>query len=357
MGSAAHKVITEERSPVMKFCDKEWLFIKVLVFCLLFFAIFYFYADWFNDQSSNYASVKDSSNHSTSLKQPHPAKQSGIMFVQTSEELNPSALSMCAVESAARANPSKTVYYFMKGFNGNMSAYLEPQIKAMLLLSSIKNVFILPLNLVELFNNTRLANWYKEVNSDTESYWFHVLSDACRIALLWKFGGIYLDTDIISLKPLEFGNFICAQSENYANGAALGFSRSHSFTEMCIADYVENYNGEAWGHQGPDLITRMLKNWCGTNHLDDFLNKECNGILYMSSNWFYPIPYTDWERYFEKGGWSKNTDDIKKEFSETNGVHIWNFLSHSHTVPIKGSQSLLEYFFSKYCPSTYKSLQ
>ncbi|XP_041037469.1 lactosylceramide 4-alpha-galactosyltransferase-like isoform X2 [Carcharodon carcharias] len=297
---------------------------------------------------------RDDPNHLVSLKAPHPSTEPGIMFVQTSDELNPSPLAKCAVESAARRNPNKTVYYFMKGFNGNISAYQKPEFNAIPLLSSIPNVVILPLNLDELFSSTRLADWYKEVDPDMEEYWIYVLSDACRIALLWKYGGIYLDTDVISLKPLEFQNFICAQSENGANGAALGFTRSHSFTEMCLTDYVENYDGEAWGHQGPDLMTRMLKKWCETDNLDNFLDKECKGILYLSSNWFYPIPYTNWEKYFERDRWNKN--DIENEFSKTSGAHIWNFLSGHYETQIKGSLSLMEYFFSKYCPSTYKSL-
>ncbi|XP_067851755.1 lactosylceramide 4-alpha-galactosyltransferase-like isoform X2 [Heptranchias perlo] len=305
----------------------------------------------------DHGSLADISSRGDGLKDPHPSTRPGIMFVQTSSELEPSQLAVCAVESAARANPKKAVYFFMKEFNGSL-VYQQPQYKAIPLLSSFKNIVILPLDLKELFSNTRLAEWYEKVNPSTEKYWIHVLSDACRIALLWKYGGIYLDTDIISLKTLEFKNFICSQSENYANSAALGFNRSHSFTHSCITDYVENYNGDNWGQQGPDLISRMFRKWCNTVNLDDYLDAECNGIHYLPQKWFYPVPYSDWKLYFVENTWKENdASGIEREFSQTRGVHIWNFLSGGHGNQIKESRSLMEYFFSKYCPSTYKILQ
>ncbi|XP_072429276.1 lactosylceramide 4-alpha-galactosyltransferase-like isoform X1 [Chiloscyllium punctatum] len=290
------------------------------------------------------------------VKHPQPRIEPGIMFLQTSTELNPSPLVTCSIESAARLNPNKPVYYFMRGFTGKVSAYREPEYKSIRLLSSFKNVIILPLNPKELFSNTPLAGWYEKVDPSNEEHWLHVLADGCRIALLWKYGGIYLDTDIISLKPLEFRNFLCEQSSNYANNAALGFNRSHSFTKMCLRDFVDKYNGAAWGHQGPDLMTRMLKKWCGTDNLNNFRNKDCKGIMYLSSNWFYPVPYSNWGRFFQKNTWNNNNDAIKKEFSKTSGVHIWKYMIGHQKIEIKASRSLIEYFFSEYCPSTYKSL-
>ncbi|XP_048460177.1 alpha-1,4-N-acetylglucosaminyltransferase-like isoform X1 [Rhincodon typus] len=297
------------------------------------------------------------SSKNTRIQHQHPTKEPGIMFVQTSNELDPSPLVMCSIESAARLNEKKTVYFFMRAFNGNISAYQEPEYKAIPLLSSFKNVVILPLNPKELFSDTPLAGWYEKVDPSKESYWFHVLADGCRLALLWKYGGIYLDTDIISIKPLDFKNFLCEESSNYANNAALGFNRSHSFIKSCLRDFVEDYNGADWGHQGPKLMTRMLKKWCRTDDLDYFRNRKCKGILYLSSNWFYPVPYTNWEKIFEEDTWNGNNEVIINEFSKTSGIHVWNFLSGRHKAHVKGSKSLIEYLFSKDCPTTYNSFE
>ncbi|XP_038673519.1 lactosylceramide 4-alpha-galactosyltransferase-like [Scyliorhinus canicula] len=280
-----------------------------------------------------------------------PNTTPGLMFLDSTSKVVPSALAFCSVESAARANPEKPIYYFMTGFSGNFSDYPDQSLTFQML-SSMKNIILLPLNLRTLFENTPLNVWYQKVDPNLEQYWIHVLSDACRIALLWKYGGIYLDTDIISLKPLTFTNFICAQQENLANGAALGFSQYHSFIQDCMIDYVNNYQGEIWGHQGPSLMSRVLRHWCNTDDLDELVGVKCNGISYLPPNYFYPIRYNDWEKYFEH--WTM--EDIRDTFSNTSGVHIWNFLSSGNQDKMnEGSDVLLEYFFRKYCPRTYKT--
>ncbi|XP_007909138.1 alpha-1,4-N-acetylglucosaminyltransferase-like [Callorhinchus milii] len=275
----------------------------------------------------------------------------GIMFVQTTNEMEPTPLALCAVESAARENPDKPVYYFMKGLSGNLSQYPFPQYFAAPMLSSIKNVVLVPLKLKALFQNTPLSFWYQQVNSSREQYWIHVLSDACRIALLWKYGGIYLDTDIISLKPLNFTNFICSQGNSIANNAALGFQNQHQFMWDCMEDFVTNYNGQIWGQQGPGLISRVLKQWCQSDNLDKLLDLQCNGISFLSPRYFYPIAFAEWQRFFQP--WNKN--DIESFFPDTKGVHIWNFMNKGQQKRVvAGSGTLIERLFLKYCPTTYK---
>ncbi|XP_078065395.1 lactosylceramide 4-alpha-galactosyltransferase-like [Mustelus asterias] len=280
-------------------------------------------------------------------------KSPGIMFVETTDTVEPSALAVCSVESASLRNPGKPVYYFLKGFSGNLSHYPRRWHKAIHVLSSLKNVTISPLSLKALFQDTPLSSWYEKVNPYWEKYWIHVLSDACRIALLWKYGGIYLDTDIISLRPLEFRNFICAEGYEVANGAALGFEKQHQFIWDCMEDYVSNYDGGTWGSQGPALVSRVLKRWCQSNELGQFFNLECKGISYLPPKYFYPISYTRWETYFQR--WQES--NIKSFFAESKGVHVWNYKNFGQQKQVTaGSGTLMEYFFSKYCPTTYKSL-
>ncbi|GCC31879.1 hypothetical protein chiPu_0010339, partial [Chiloscyllium punctatum] len=118
--------------------------------------------------------------------------ESGIMFVETSDKVEPTPLTVCSVESAARLNPEKRIYFFMKEFSGNLTQYPQPDYAGIPLLSSISNVDVLPLNPTELFEDTPLIAWYQKVNPNAERYWTHVLADGCRLALLWKYGGIYL---------------------------------------------------------------------------------------------------------------------------------------------------------------------
>ncbi|XP_043557740.1 alpha-1,4-N-acetylglucosaminyltransferase-like [Chiloscyllium plagiosum] len=280
--------------------------------------------------------------------------ESGIMFVETSDKVEPTPLTVCSVESAAWLNPEKRIYFFMKEFSGNLTQYPQPDYAGIPLLSSISNVDVLPLNPTELFEDTPLIAWYQKVNPNAERYWTHVLADGCRLALLWKYGGIYLDTDIISLKPLPFANFTCLEDGSFFNNAALGFHYiHHNFLLDCMKDFVANYIGHVWGQQGPRLITRVLKQWCQSDNPSAFTGKECNGISLWVTRRFYPIPYSNWGSYYNH--WKK--EDIERYFSDTYGAHIWNYMNSGRKRKVTaGSGSLLEYLFQMHCPTTYKTL-
>ncbi|XP_038671661.1 alpha-1,4-N-acetylglucosaminyltransferase-like isoform X3 [Scyliorhinus canicula] len=279
----------------------------------------------------------------------------GIIFVEATDKVEPSPLAVCSVESAARLNPEKKVYYFMKGLSGKLSQYPHPNYTGIPLLSAISNVVLVPMNVPELFENTPLDKWYQKVNPELEKYWIHVLADGCRIALVWKYGGIYLDTDIISIKPLPIANFTTLEDDTRLGNAAFGFHiKHHQFVLECMKDFVANYIGHIWGQQGPQLITRVLRRWCKFNDTDKLAVEECNGITVCNKRRFAPIPYQNWTRYFDS--WKK--EDIESVFSGTYGAHVWNYMNTNSGMTrkvIAGSGSLIEHFFQMYCPTTYRS--
>ncbi|XP_055501293.1 alpha-1,4-N-acetylglucosaminyltransferase-like, partial [Leucoraja erinacea] len=193
-----------------------------------------------------------------------------------------------------------------------------------------------------------------QVNPEKEKFWTHVLADGCRLALLWKFGGIYLDTDIISLRSMPFANFTCQEQAGIFNNAALGFPhKHHPFIWNCMEGFVVNIIEHVWVQQGPQMITRVLKKWCQIDNLTAFMGTECNGISLWITSRFYPIPYSGWEKYCI--AWKK--EDREQTFLATYGIHVWNFMNSSKKRNlVAGNGSLLEYDFQMYCPTSYRIL-
>ncbi|XP_034639160.1 lactosylceramide 4-alpha-galactosyltransferase [Trachemys scripta elegans] len=274
-----------------------------------------------------------------------PPPPGDIFFVETSEKTNPSFLFMCSVESAARAHPETKVVILMKGLaNRNFTL---PKHWGFSLLSCFPNVEIRPLDLNDLFSGTPLADWYLVAQHRWEPYFLPILSDACRIAIMWKFGGIYLDTDFIVLKNLKnLTNALGTQSKYVLNGAFLSFEAKHKFIELCMQDYVDNYNGWIWGHQGPQLLTRVFKKWCSIRSLRS--SKSCKGVSTLPREAFYPIRWQDWKKYFEV----VSSSELHRLFKNTYAVHIWNKKSQGTRFEIT-SKALLAQLHSHYCPSTY----
>lgn len=278
-----------------------------------------------------------------------PSPSTGnVFFVETSEQTSPSYLFSCSVESAARTHPASRVVVLMKGLaKGNASL---PKHWAFSLLSCFPNVEIRPLDLTELFSGTPLAQWFLQPQRHWEPHFLAVLSDACRIVLMWKFGGIYLDTDFIVLKNLQnLTNALGIQDDDELNGAFLSFEAKHKFMELCMQDFVQNYNGWVWGHQGPELLTRVFKKWCS---LGTIKSMSCKGVSALAREVVYPIPWQDWKKLFE----AVSALELQKLLKNTYAVHIWNKLSHGTKLEIP-SQALLAQLYSQFCPATYAKMK
>ncbi|XP_018429913.1 PREDICTED: alpha-1,4-N-acetylglucosaminyltransferase-like, partial [Nanorana parkeri] len=86
-----------------------------------------------------------------------------IIFLETSERLQLPSLVLCAIESAARVYPNRSVVLFMKGLNHTDSEDQEEKALGHYpTLVSLDNVHIFPLIMETFFNNTPLFNWYKK---------------------------------------------------------------------------------------------------------------------------------------------------------------------------------------------------
>lgn len=271
-----------------------------------------------------------------------------IFFLETSDKTNPSFLFMCSVESAARAHPESQVVVLMKGLHGTKKL---PQNFGISLMRCFPNVQIKPLDLQELFEDTPLAAWYLEMSHRWEPYWLPVLSDASRIALLWKSGGTYLDTDFIVLKNLRnLTNTLGLQSRYVLNGAFLAFERHHDFLALCMRDFVDHYNGLIWGHQGPQLLTRVFKKWCSTRSLEE--SHTCRGVTALPPEAFYPIPWQDWKKYFE----DISPEELARLLNATYAVHVWNKKSQGTHLD-STSKALLAQIHARYCPTTHEAMK
>lgn len=276
-----------------------------------------------------------------------PRAGNNIFFLETSERTNPNFLFTCSVESAARVHPEAQVVVFMKGLHGAP----PPQNLGLSLLGCFPNVQLLPLDLDALFQGTPLAAWHVASQRRWEPYLLPVTSDAARLALLWRFGGIYLDTDFIVLRSLgKLSNVLGMQSRYVLNGAFLAFESGHEFLELCMRDFVAHYNGWVWGHQGPQLLTRVFKKWCGIRSLAQ--SRGCRGVTTLPRQAFYPIPWQSWKKYFE----DISPEKLSQLLNATYAAHVWNKKSQGVRFEAS-SRTLLAQLCARYCPTTHSAMR
>jgi lactosylceramide 4-alpha-galactosyltransferase len=116
------------------------------------------------------------------------------------------------------------VYYFF--FTNQTDVILEHTLLLDILLS-YSNVYIRSVSIAELTKGTVLEQFFQN-NSISDSYRLEHTSDILRILVLNKFGGLYLDLDVISSFPVRLmnrKNFICLEDQNKFNNAIVKLDR------------------------------------------------------------------------------------------------------------------------------------
>ncbi|XP_031758384.1 alpha-1,4-N-acetylglucosaminyltransferase-like [Xenopus tropicalis] len=183
-----------------------------------------------------------------------------------------------------------------------------------------------------------------------EPHWIHVLSDACRLALIWKHGGVYMDTDFISVSPIPDVNFVAAQSSTESSNGVFGFQLQHYFPWNSMENFVENYNGAVWGHQGPQLFTRVLERQCDLPTFRALEDLMCGNISFLNPQHFYPIPYPSWKQYYQV--WEKLPN-----FNNSYSLHLWNYMNKENKTVVPGTNTLATHLYQQHCPYTYDELR
>lgn len=281
-----------------------------------------------------------------------PAAGKSIFFHETScfgEEgavLNPRQA--CAVESAAKLNPKMTVYLLfvspVKFANGSKEIVRQ--------LASYPNIKIRHILMERYTKGTPLEEWWASDILKTSKWPRSHMSDVLRYLTLWKYGGIYLDLDVVVTSNLEgLTNF--AGAENWEDVAAgvLSFGTTglgRRMADACLRDLKTNFRGDVWGNNGPGVITRTLQKICATKYARDMTKIRCNGFTVYPPSAFYPIHYKKWKRYFE----NKNKDATMKMLEKSLVIHVWNKLSKNQNISV-GSQVPYALIAEKHCPKVY----
>lgn len=166
-----------------------------------------------------------------------------------------------------------------------------------------------------------------------ESGSFATFADGFRYRLLLEHGGLWVDTDVVCLKPFDFASpeIFGWQDERVINNAVLGLPRGHRLAQW-MYDVCEQPNralpydslkmrrrklmrqwlpGNSrsktkWGETGPNGLTAAAQ------HL------HCTGVALPFWH-FYPIHYTNWHTVFDS-----SLRDNPGLIAASHGLHLWN---------------------------------
>lgn len=201
---------------------------------------------------------------------------------------------------------------------------------------------------------------------------------SCNFFSLWRFGGAYLDLDVISqtsLESIQEENFACAQRDDltFKDSIACGIIRMEGnygqhLAEQCLEwvvcikiqsdtikvwnfrDFITNFNEEEWGWNGPDLITRILRKSCRLPDRMASSSITCSNFTILPKDKCYSIHFTEWPMFFKR----KFVDEAMRRTKESFFVHFWNNMSENFTLSTSRTSAYTK-LARKFCPNVLQA--
>ncbi|XP_011096440.1 uncharacterized protein LOC105175636 [Sesamum indicum] len=233
---------------------------------------------------------------------------------------------LCSVESLFKAHPNGCLIIVSSSLDSRKGM----QIFRPFLEKGFKVTAISP-DFNYLFKGTAAQGWYNQLkrgNVDPgEVSLGQNLSNLLRMGLLYRFGGTYVDTDVIVLKSfVGLRNVIGAQTIDLATGnwsrlnnAVMIFDEGHPLLHKFIEEFALTFDGNKWGHNGPYLVSRVVSrlSW-----------KSGYNITVLPPMAFYPVDWSKIGSLF-KGPQSLNHSKwliakLRQIQSQSFALHLWN---------------------------------
>eukprot|EP00029_Vermamoeba_vermiformis_P014845 TRINITY_DN9962_c0_g1_i1.p1 TRINITY_DN9962_c0_g1~~TRINITY_DN9962_c0_g1_i1.p1 ORF type:complete len:334 (-),score=38.42 TRINITY_DN9962_c0_g1_i1:213-1214(-) len=258
---------------------------------------------------------------------------------------------LCSVESTCRIHPKKsTVIYHLD------ELATDPHDKPLWANVLTKcSVSFVRLWLDEEISQVdeEIADWWKNNRKDMQ---YNHVSDIARLALLYKHGGVYLDTDFVPIRSLmELHNtlgyqgaslrYLGENSGKELNGAVMIFDKHNEYIRQCLkalmSAWGQRLNDDAvWSSLGPKLLTQVYD-----QHKFSELVVKPVGVQY-----FYPMHYTE-TSFLSEWPASRKSMQLKQVLNSTSyGIHLW----HAKTKEMDPNpKTLYGDLLKTYCPVTY----
>lgn len=292
------------------------------------------------------------------------ATEKKIFFIETSGENCLRSRQACAIESAARTNPDMKIQVYMsrKRPPGNPEqdgGYgLQRHCESMNVLSKFPNVQIIREDLTRHVLGTPLESLLRSGKFEKSQFSYQHLSDAIRIALLYKSGGIYLDLDVVVLRSLGCLRNTAGEvrSSDYKAGIENGvliFDKGHELLGHYMRLMEEIYDPLSRESIGPAGFLKAAGQFCGFGICEgcDFgqlwICRDNWNITVLYTEAFYPIPFRNRERFYDPNFHLKELDHLQTSYL----VHVYGAGHGAQVVP----SSLYGFLAQRFCPSVYSA--
>jgi lactosylceramide 4-alpha-galactosyltransferase len=214
-----------------------------------------------------------------------------------------------------------------------------------------KNVHLNYLNISQYTEHTPLKQFMQSGELFRSQFVNSHTSDILRYLTLWRYGGTYLDLDIVMLKNLNelSPNYAGAESKNYVAVGIINLEHEtgHEIAELCLRDLLANFNGNDWGNNGPGVLTRVLQKICNTKNVLEMIADEskCGNFKVLPIEAAYSIRWPEHIKFFREEFLNETLDRLSNSVI----AHVWNKHSAATQQSINSNSAYL-HLARKHCP-------
>ncbi|XP_058196816.1 uncharacterized protein At4g19900 isoform X2 [Rhododendron vialii] len=164
------------------------------------------------------------------------------------------------------------------------------------------------------------------------------------------YGGLYLDSDILVLRPLSSLNNTVGledlQAGSSLNGAVMSFGKHSPFIMECLTEFYSTYDDNRLQWNGAGLLTRAARNFLRNKNASD--NRV--ELELQPSFIFFPVSRNNIIRYFSapatESERTQQDELFQKMADKSFTFHFWNSLT-SALVP--EPESLVSKLLNRHC--------
>jgi lactosylceramide 4-alpha-galactosyltransferase len=160
-----------------------------------------------------------------------PVPENAINFFITEPGLlGPKMREFCPIEAAAKLHPDVPVVVHL------LADHLEISSIVQLLNRQYKNIAYLKLDVGESVKDTPLEGWFDPKIAENTPYRNSRLSDIARATTVYKYGGWYLDSDLMVIRRIaNLRNCLALVGFDYLpNNNFLAFDKGHPFLKQYL---------------------------------------------------------------------------------------------------------------------------
>ncbi|CAL4173428.1 unnamed protein product, partial [Meganyctiphanes norvegica] len=267
------------------------------------------------------------------------------------EDFSPNYRLLSSVESWSRNNPDLQVWFLLR-----CKRVVDEDGLLRKLLRHYPNLRIALLEPEVVLKNTPLISILPDRFQKCKTQAAH-LSDFLRLALLWKFGGFYSDTDTICIKSVShLHNVVGLTNDKAINSAVCNFEKGHVLTWRIMKRVKKTYIARNY-FTVIRAVGEKIKEACNVSKSGELMHKSegnsCEGVSIMPSDAFFPLNGKGGSKNYFK---PQKAHEFNKTFEFSYVLHMAATWTTKKEMVRIGEKTLYEKAVELHSPITYKAI-